>query len=219
MLELEVQKREILGKKVKSLRREGFIPAELYGHGVENLHLSVREKDFNKIYKEAGQNTVVNVKIGGLGKPTVIHDVEYHPLTGKVMSVDFHEVKMDEPLKIPVPIEMVGESPAVRDFHGILVKAMDEIEVEALPADIPSEIKVDISRLTELNQSIYVKDLPVTGKYKFLVDPQTVVVTVSEPVPEEVAPVEEIKPEEVVVEGEEKRAEKEVQERVAGKEV
>ncbi len=207
-MELAVEKRDILGKKVRTLRRAGLIPAELYGHGIKNLHLSVKRQDFEKVYREAGENTVINVLVDGKVRPTIIHDVEFNPLSGEVMSVDFREVKMDEAIKIPVPIELVGESPAIRDLDGVLVKAMDEIEVEALPGDIPPEIKVDLSSLTELGQSIYVRNLASTGKFKFTVDPDTVVVTVAEPAPEEVAPAPEVTPESVIVEAEEKKAER-----------
>ncbi len=208
-MELEVKKREVLGKKVRTLRNQGLIPAELYGHGVANLHLSVNLKDFEKVYREAGENTVVSVKIDGQTKPTLIHDVTVNPITKKIGSVDFREVKMDEIIKIPVPVELTGESPAIRDLHGILVKIMDEIEVEALPNDIPSEIKVDISSINELGGSIYVKDLPQSSKFKFAVDPETVIVTVSEPTVEEEAPAAELTPESVIVETEEKKAERE----------
>lgn len=190
------------------MRRKGQIPAELYGHGISNLHLSVNSKEFAKLYKEAGENTVINVKVDGSVKPVLIHDVQFNPLTEEIRAIDFYEVRMDEETRIPVPLEFVGVPPAVSDLHGVLIKAMDEIEVEALPGDIPSEIKIDLSKLTELNQSIYVKDLAVTGKFKFTVDPETVVLTVSEPAPEEEVPVAEVKPEEVVVETEEKKAER-----------
>ena len=193
-MELKVEQRESLGKKVKALRRQGVIPAELYGRGIENLHLSVNSKDFNKVYGEAGENTVVNLLIGGSTKPVIIHNVQRNYLNDEVESIDFYEVRMDEAIEANVPIEFIGESLAVKDSGGIIVKAMDEIRVEALPADIPSKITVDLSRLKSLNESIYVKDLPVTEKYKFLVEPDTVVVTVSEPRPEEEVK-EEITPE------------------------
>ncbi|MBI2592566.1 MAG: 50S ribosomal protein L25 [Candidatus Colwellbacteria bacterium] len=204
-MELQVEKRETLGKGVRSLRRRGQIPAELYGHGIQNFHLAVNSKDFEKLYKEAGENTVINVKVEGSMKPVLIHDVQFNPLTGEIGAVDFYEVRMDEEIRIPVPLEFVGASPAVSLLHGVLIKAMDEIEVEALPGDIPQEIKVDLAKLTELNQSLYVRDLVAAGNFRFTVDPETVVLTVSEPAPEEEAPAAEVKPEEVVVETEEKK--------------
>ncbi len=207
-MELKAQKREVLGKKVGALRREGLIPAELYGHGVENVHLAVAAKDFGKVYAEAGENTVVNLSFNGAPRMVMIHGVQTDPVKSQVISVDFHEVKMDEAITAAVPLEFVGESPAVKDLGGVLVKAMDEIEVEAFPQDIPSEIIIDLSKLTNLGDSVYVKDLPTGAKYEYKVDPTTVVVTVSEPAEEEVSAAE-ITPESVIVEGEEKRAQRE----------
>lgn len=207
-MELKAQKREVLGKKVGALRREGLIPAELYGHRVENVHLAVAAKDFGKVYAEAGENTVVNLSFNGAPRMVMIHGVQTDPVKSQVISVDFHEVKMDEAITAAVPLEFVGESPAVKDLGGVLVKAMDEIEVEAFPQDIPSEIIIDLSKLANLGDSVYVKDLPTGAKYEYKVDPTTVVVTVSEPAEEEVSAAE-ITPESVIVEGEEKRAQRE----------
>jgi len=208
MAELVAQKREILGKKTKSLRAEGFIPAELYGHGIENVHLSIPTDAFVDIYKDAGEHAIVNVVIdGGESRPVLINEVQKDSVTDKILSIDFYQVNMDEKVTTHVPIDFEGESPAVRDFDGVLVKVMDELEVEALPAEIPSSIVVDLSTLTELDQSIYIKDLAVSGSYVITADPEAAIVSVSEQREEEEEPVEELTPEDVVVEGEEKRAE------------
>lgn len=207
-MELKAQKRDAFGKKTKALRREGFIPAELYGHGVENVHLAVASKEFDKVYREAGENTVVSLSFSGAPRMVMIHGVQTDPVKSEVLSVDFHEVKMDEAITAAVPLEFIGESPAVKDLGGILVKAMDEIEVEAFPQDIPSEITIDLSKLADLGDSVYVKDLPIGTKFKYMVEPTTVVVTVSEPAAEEEA-APAVTPESVIVEGEEKRAQRE----------
>src|SRR3989344_7382468 len=114
-MELKVEKRETLGKKVESLRKQGLLPAELYGHGVANLHLSVNAKEFEKVYKGAGENTVINVNVDGVTKPVLIYDVQIHPLKGSIEAVDLYEVKMDEEIEATVPLEFVGESPAVKE--------------------------------------------------------------------------------------------------------
>jgi len=210
MAELTAQKREILGSKTKNLRREGLIPAELYGHGIENLHLSIPKDAFSEVYKEAGEHAVVNVLVDGGSRPVLIHDVQVDPITDGILSVDLYQVNMDEKVTTHVPVEFVGESPAVRDLDGVLIKVMDEIEVEALPADIPQSIEIDLSKLTELDESLYIKDIKASISYTILTDPDTVVVSVSEQREEEEEPVEEeLTPEDVVVEGEEKRAQKE----------
>lgn len=210
MAELVAQKRDILGRKTKHLRKKGLIPAELYGHGIENVHLSVRKDAFVDVYKDAGEHAIVNVVIeGDKTRPVLINEVQIDSVSDEILSVDLHQVRMDEKVTTHVPIEYVGLSPAVEEKEGILVKVMDEIEVEALPADIPPSIVIDISQFTEIDQSIYIKDLPESDKYKIVADPDSVVASVSEQREEEEEPTEELSPEDVVVEGEEKRAKEE----------
>jgi len=141
--------------------------------------------------------------------------VQTHPLTGAIQTVDFYEVNMNEEIETAVPLEFTGESPVVKEGAGVFIKAMDEIEVEALPGDIPSKISVDISRLTNVGDSIYVKDLPLTSKFKFTVDPETVVASIAELAEEEVVEAE-VTPDQVVVETEEKKAEREAAKSSAG---
>lgn len=201
-----MEKREILGKKVGALRRKGILPAELYGRGISNVHLAVDTKEFEKLYGQAGENTVVNVVVDGTSRPVLIHDVHIHPLTNTIQSVDLYEVKMDEEIETMVPLEFVGESKAVKEGIGVFVEAMDEIEVEALPGDIPSKIVVDISSLSDVGESLYVKDLRVTGKFKFTIDMETVIASIAEIELEEDQTLNQITPEQVVVETEEKKA-------------
>lgn len=213
-MELVVQKRNILGRKVGSLRKQGLIPAELYGRGVENHHVSVAIKDFKKVYKEAGENTIVNVLLGNKKYPVLINDVSYDALSDDFQSVDFYRVKMDEKIKVGVPLEFIGVSPAIKEQNGILIKALQEVEVEALPADIPRGFRVELLKLGKIGQSVYVKDLEVPKNVKVMVDPETVVATITAQVTEEeelamqqaaTAGVEEVK-----VEAEEKKVEAEV---------
>src|SRR3989338_6914470 len=132
-MELQVQKREILGRKSNALREQGLVPAELYGKGVPNAHLTIPKKEFKKLFKVAGENTVVQVILDGKKYPALIYDVSYDPLTDEIDSVDLYQVRMDEKLKVKVPVEFLGVAPAVKEKNGVLVKALQEIEVEALP--------------------------------------------------------------------------------------
>jgi len=209
MAEIQAEKREILGKKVKHLREKGLIPAELYGHGRENIHLSIPTDVFHDVYESAGEHAIVNVAVDNKSIPVLINSVQRHPISGDVLAVDLYQVKMDEKVTTRVPLKFDGSSPAAEDLGGVLLKAMDEIEIEALPGDIPEEITVDLSVLHELDTSIYIKDLPVHGNYSFAVEPDTVVASVSTQREEEVEEVlaDELTPEDVVVEGEEKRDE------------
>lgn len=219
-MELTVQKREILGNKVEALRQNGLIPAELYGHGIENIHLSVPAKEFSKLFKEAGESTIINLVLSdteGKKLPVLIHEVSFDHLTDQIIHIDFYQVKMDEKITTSVPLEFIGEAPAVKEKIGILIKAVQEVEIEALPADLPHSIPVDLSSLSAIGMGIHVKDLKISDKVKILIDPETVVVTVTEPAKEEVVE-KPITVEEVKVEGEEKKEKKEKEEKEEVKE-
>ncbi len=205
-----MQTREQFGKVNKALRKQGFIPAELYGHGIPNIHLSVDAKEFRKIFREAGENTVIQLMIGDKRYPALIHEVRENYVSGGVDHIDFYQVRMDEKIKAHVPIEFTGDAPAVKAFGGILNKSMLEIEAEALPVDLPRRFTVDLSSLAELNQSIYVKDIAIPEKVKIFVGPDAVVATVMPPLKEEeIAPQPAPDVSEVKVETEEKKAERE----------
>jgi large subunit ribosomal protein L25 len=208
-MDLAVKTRDILGKKVKALRNEGLIPAELYGHGFENVHLALPAKEFNKVLKEAGSTSVVTLLLGKEKKLAMIHEVARHSITSEVIHVDFHQVRMDELVKAHVPLEFVGEAPAIKTLNAVINKSMSEIEVEAFPQDLPHSIAVDLSVLDALDKTIYVKDLERPKGVAFLIDAETAVATATEPAPEEViAPVETVDVSAVKVETEEKKAER-----------
>jgi large subunit ribosomal protein L25 len=210
MIELIVQKREILGKQVKSLRQKGLVPAELYGKGVKNLHLTIPLKDFTKAFKQAGESSLVHIVVGGNRHPTMISDVERDPLTDEILSVDLRQVKLDEKLRVKVPFEFIGVSAAVKEKSGILVKAMHEIEVEALAGNIPRSLAVQLEGLREIGHSVYVKNLSFPEGVRPLVTAETAIVTVTPQMTEEEekALAAEVAPEAVVVETEEKKAER-----------
>mgnify|MGYP001607984912 CR=1 FL=1 len=205
-MELTVQTREIFGKKVKTLREQGLIPAELYGHELDNLHLTVPRKEFSKIFKEAGESTVIKLKTKDKEFNVLVHDIEKNALTDEINHIDFYVVKKGEKIKVHALLRFIGESPAVKEKGAILVKAVHELEIEALPDDLLHHIEVDISKLIDLNTSILAKDLKISPKVKISANPETVIASVIEQKEEVV--VEEIKVEEVKVEGEEKKAEK-----------
>lgn len=230
-MELVAQKREIFGKKVKSLRAKGLVPAELYGKALENLHLAVALKDFKKIFKVAGENAIVGVVIESVDstsspqekRPALISGVTHDSLTDEVLSVDFYQVKMDELLRTKVPVDFIGESPAVKE-GGVLVKAVQEVEIEALPGNIPQSFVVDLSRLAAIGQSFHVSDWPLADfsnkGVKILLAPDLVVATVKAQVTEEqeqTATVTTPTVESVKVESEEKKIERE-QKKMGGEE-
>lgn len=205
-MEILAQTREIFGGKVKNVREQGLIPAELYGHNLENIHLSVPAKEFSRVFKEA-ENTVIKLKTGAKEYNVLIHDVSKDALSGKISHIDFYAVKMDEKIRTRVPLIFVGEAPAVKEKGGVLIKSVQELEVESLPADLPHDIKVDLSSLSDIKTAISVKHLKIGDRVKLLADPETVVVSVIEQKEEETAPA--IAVEEVKVETEEKKKERE----------
>lgn len=205
-MELIVQTREILGKKVKALREQGLIPAELYGHGLANFHLSVPKKEFSKLFKEAGESTVIKLKTEDKEFNVLIHDIGKNALTDEIAHIDFYAIKKDEKIKVRVPLHFIGESAAVKEKGAILIKAVHELEIEALPEDLLHHIEVDISKLIDINTSILAKDLEISPKVKISSNLETVIASIIEQKEEVV--VEPIKVEEVKVEGEEKKAEK-----------
>jgi large subunit ribosomal protein L25 len=211
-MDLSVQTREITGKKVRMLRRLGLVPAELYGHGLKNQHLSVPAKEFAKVFKEAGANTVLTLVAENGKHSAIIHDVQKDYLSGDIVHIDFHEVRMDEKITAKIPLEFVGISAVVKEKGGILNKSITELEVEALPNDLPHRLTVDLALLDELNKTIYVRDLAIPKGVTVLIDVETAIATATPPMAEEVVetPVDVTA---VKVETEEKKAE-----RAAGKE-
>ena len=210
-MELTVQKREKFGKALKISRKEGLIPGEVYGHGFKNEHVAIKVKDFLKVFSEAGESTIVNLKLGSEGWPVLIYDVKKDYLSGGVTHVDFYRVTMTEKIKAKVPLDFIGESLAIKDKLGILNKAMSEIEVEALPANLPHNFQVDLSSLVDLTSNIYVKDLSISKNVKVLVDLETVVATIVPMQKEEVVAPVVVDVSTVKVEGEEKKAERDAQ--------
>lgn len=174
-------------KGVDSKEQKKQIPAILYGKGVKNQMVWVDYLDFSRTYEEVGESTVVDLAIENNGKDhkVLIYDIQYNPLTDQYSHVDFYQVRMDEEIETEVELEFVGESPAVKEAGGVLVKNIDSIEVKCLPGDLPSKIKVDIGDIKTFDDYIYVKDLPISDKVKIDVDPETVIALVAPPRSEE----------------------------------
>ncbi|MBI2025132.1 MAG: 50S ribosomal protein L25 [Candidatus Harrisonbacteria bacterium] len=210
-MQLAVQTREKFGKGVKTLREQGLVPAELYGKGIKNLHLTVPLKDFRKVFKEAGESTMIDVVLtspaGEEKRPAMIYNVAVNPVTDEILNIDLYQVRLDEKIKIRVSLEFIGESFAVKNKNGILVKAMQELEVEGLPGSIPKNITVDVAKLDDIGKSIHVKDLSLPNGVKFLVDEDNVIATVTAQMTEEEEAKlsTEVKVEEIKSETEEKK--------------
>jgi len=204
-LELAVVPRQVLGKKVKGLRREGITPANIYGHGVVSLAVQVPTHDLAHTIKVAGRNTMLQLLVEGEKKarPVFVHHVQRNPLNDDLLHVDFYQVSLKEKIRLEVPIVVVGEAPAVDVYHGILLQNTNSVAIEGLPAEMPPYIEVDVSGLAEIDDAIHIKDLPVSAGLTLLVDPELVVVKVAPPrveveevVEEEAVPAAEVAEEE-----------------------
>lgn len=199
MIELHAESRTILGKKTKQIRQSGLLPAVLYGEGIDTVAVSIPARDFDNAYKKAGESTLLRLVIGASGHTVLIHDVAYDPLRGTPIHADFYAVRMDKMLRVAVPVVFVGEAPAVKNEGGILIKVMQEVTVEALPADLPHEFRVDVSSLVSLGSRISVKDLAHDRTVRLMADSHDTVALIEAPRSEEElatlgeAPVAEIK--------------------------
>ncbi len=182
---IKAEKRAVLGKSVKQLRHNGKIPAVIYGHDVKGENLELSENEFLKVFRQAGESTIVNLSLDGKNTPVLIHDVQAHYLTDRPIHVDFYAVNMKEKLTATVPIHFLGESQAVKALGGILAKNISEVEVECLPADLPKFIEVDISILNTFEDSVRIADLKVSDKVEILGNPDELVVNVTAPRSEE----------------------------------
>ncbi|MBI2103806.1 50S ribosomal protein L25 [Candidatus Woesebacteria bacterium] len=213
-LKLKAQVRKTLGRKVKKLRGEGLTPANIYGKKVKSTAVSIDTKEFEKLFKEAGETTLIDLDTGKDKRTVLIRNVQVHPVDDQVLHVDFQQVDLKTKVTVEIPVEVVGEAPAEKQGLGTVVQHVDEIEVEALPTDLPEKFEVDASALAEVDQAIFVKDLKVAKGVEVKDDPEKIVVKV-EPLrkEEEVAPalpvegevaVEGEKPTETPVEGETK---------------
>ncbi len=200
-IKLSVEKRKIIGRKVKLLRRDGFLPANIYGKKVKSLAVQLATKDFLPVFKEVGETGLVEIKVAGEEKtrPVLIHNVHFHPVDDDPLHADFYQVDLKEKVTTKVPVELIGESPAVKEKIGILIQPLNEIEVEALPADLPEKIEVDISDLKAVNDVVSVDKVKISTGVKILTDQKEILVKIEPPAKEEVAPPPE---EETLAEGE-----------------
>ena len=182
---LKVEKRKILGKKVSKLRKEGLLPANIYGKGVKSLSVQVPYKDFEKVYKEAGETGIVDVEIEGAVRPSLIHNIQQNYAEHKILHADFFQVNLKEKVKAMVKIITVGEPKAVSEKLGLLMQTLNEVEIEALPTDLPDKIEVNIEPLAALNDQIIVGEIKAPVGVTILTDPTQVIAKIGELVSKE----------------------------------
>ena len=199
------QRREVLGKKVKLLRGEGILPANVYGGGRESLAVQMPLRDARTMLIERGTDTLIELRIEGEsdGRPVVVRSVQRDVLSGAIRHIDFWQVDLTQTIQAHVPVHLVGEAPAVHVYQGVLLQGVDAILVEALPADIPDQFDLSVEGLEELDERLTVADLTIPDGVRIMTDVETMLARIARP--RLIAEEEEAVPEgeEALVEGEE----------------
>lgn len=189
---LKIEKRD-LKADVNTLRKAGKIPAVFYGKKEASTPITIASVDFAKAYKSAGESTVVILKGDGIEVESLIHDMDLHPVTGKPLHADFYVFEKGKKIKVDVPLEFVGVAPAIKELGGTLIKVLHDLEIEALPKDLPHKIEVNISSLVDFKSSIKASDVKLPEGVELAIKGDDIIASVSEPkeeVEEPTAPVD-----------------------------
>jgi large subunit ribosomal protein L25 len=212
-LELNATPRTVVGKKVKGLRRQGIIPGVIYGRGIEPVAIQFAARDVEKSISQAGTSTTLQVHVEGIADPylAIFRDVQYDAIKHNVIHLDLQALDVTRTVRVPISINLVGESFAVTDLGGVLLQLLNEVEVEALPTALVPSIEVDISGMTEIGQSISVADMQIPEGITVLSSPTDAVVQVTYMAEEEEEelPVDELEAGDVEVIGEAREEEEE----------
>jgi len=186
-IQLSAMPREVIGKQVKHLRDANLIPGVIYGHGFEPLPVQFAARELELVLQRAGTSTLLNIEVAGNPQPytVIVRDVQRHPLKRYVTHVDMQALNMAETVRVAIPVVLSGESPAVRDLHGMLLHLITEVEVEGLPSALIPAIEVSVSDLTELGAALTVGALAIPEGLKILTPAEEIVVQVSMPEEEE----------------------------------
>jgi large subunit ribosomal protein L25 len=179
-VELQVSKREILGKKVRFLRRQGITPLHLFGHDIESLALQCDTDALQRMLAQSGHAALVALKLGNerRRRTVVVREIQRGPRRGELLHVDFYQVRMAEKIKVEVPVVLVGEAPASRARGNTLLQELNTLTVECLPSEIPASVELDLGALTDPEQVIRVKDIELGEEIAVLNDPELVVVRI-----------------------------------------
>ncbi len=180
-LQLSAKTRTVLGNSVRKLRKQGLLPAVLYGQNFNSLPIQIDKKNFLKLYKQAGKTNVIDLNLDSKTILVIVQDLDVDPVLGEVCHADFLVVNLQQKVKVTVPIKYVGNPIGVKQLDAVLTVNIDELEIEVLPEKIPDFITVDVTNLTNIHDSISVADLlQVSQEYEILNDPETVLVSLTE---------------------------------------
>lgn len=211
---VQAEKRTVIGKQVKALRREGKLPAVIYGYGIDPISIVLDQRSASRILAKASSSTLVTIELAGVQYPTLVREKQLDFIRNSLIHVDFMAVSMTEKLTANVGVHIVGEAPAVKEFGAILVTGLTELEVECLATDLPESFTVDVSGLVEISDGVYVRDVVAPENVEILSDPEEMIVVATamaaeEVEEEEVIEVEEGEEPEVIEKGKKEEGEEE----------
>lgn len=185
---IEVTPRTVLGKAAKRLRKEGIIPGNVYGHHVESVPVQLSALAFDRLLRQHDTTKVITLQLADHSEETVlVRHVQHDALSGQIIHIDFTRVDAQERIESKVPLNFVGTAPGVKIKSGILLHLVDALAIECAASDLVEHLDVDISSLTEIDATLYARDIPLPSKYTLLADPDEPIVKIAAPRVEEVA--------------------------------
>lgn len=181
-LDLHADKREVLGKKTRFLRRQNIVPTHLFGHGIKSQALQCQNDELSKVIKQAGMTRIINLHVGAEKQPkkVFIREIQRDCLSGDLLHVDLYNIRMTEKMTAEIPIVLVGEAPAMKEKSRIVAQSLSHLSVECLPDKLPPQIEVDLSPLEELGQALHVSDIKLVSSITILTDSENLIVKINE---------------------------------------
>ena len=183
---LKANRRELVGKQVNSIRRDGKLPGVIYGRHVQAIPIMLDLKETTRRLQGLPSSALVVVEVDGENHFALVREKQRNPIMGSLRHVDFQAISLTEKVRVNVPLRLVGEAPAVKDFGGILVTNIERVEVECLPRELPNNITVDVSSLNQIGSVLHVRDLVLPKGVILYADADEVIVVVTAPLAEEV---------------------------------
>ncbi len=179
---LALEPRQVTGKKVRALRRQGIVPANVFGRGLASVSVQAPHTELISLFRSVARNTIIDVEIAGESekRSVVLRGIQRHPVSRELQHVDFFQIDVNRPIQAAATLVIVGQSEAVAQ-GGVLVQILDQVSLEALPSDMPSELTVDISGIEHFHQSIHISDLELPAGVRVLTDPTVQIVTLLAP--------------------------------------
>lgn len=183
---IKAARRSVTGKQVKILRRQGLLPAVLYGNSVEPITITLNAHEASLVMPTLSSSTIVTIELEGEQYATLVREKQKDFIKNSLLHVDFQIVSQTETIKTAVRVDTHGISPAVKDFDAVIVHSLSQVEVEALPRDLPERYSVDISKLVAVGDALYVRDLPASDKVQILTSGDELIVVATSAAPEEI---------------------------------